>query len=362
MSNQPNSKLTMADLMATISAKPIKISRGDEVEGKVVAITATEVVLDLGGKAEGVINKKDFLEKELSEIKVGDLLKAFVSEESESGQFILVLQRSFVKRKKGNPEILRKWQKMMQLAGQKEKISGKVIEVNKGGLLVDVNGVKGFLPTSQISLKDLPEEGFSGLVGQGIKLYVIEADMDNNRLILSTREETNQEVSEKLKSFKVGQDVGGKVAAVAPFGLIVDLGGLEGVVYSQETSWQEDVNLEEEFEVGQEIKAKVIGIDENLGRVNLSIRRLTEDPFEEIAKQFQVDDVVTGTVLEITPNGTVVQLEGGVEGFIQAPKVESGTDYQIGQKTNFLVDSIDVVKRRVNLAPFLTSTKGLIYK
>lgn len=384
ISKQP---LTMADLMANINVKPLRINPGDQVEGEVIAIKIDEIVLDLGGKAEGIIGKKEFGANQLEQLKVGDSMQAFVVGESNFGQVNLTLHKE-VLRSRGDgkrgfrPEQIKKWQRLTNAKTQKTPVTGKILETNKGGLLVDIDpstgsgqgSLRGFLPISQVSLKDLggSENGLQGLIGKELKLYIIEIDMSNNKLILSTREDVSREVKESIRLYQVGQQAEGKIVAIAPFGLLLDLNGLEGVVYSQETSWDkvEDPGLEKEFSVGQEIKAKVIGKDENLGRLNLSIRQLQEDPFKGTAARFQVDDVVTGTIVEITTNGTLVSLENGVEGpalsavegFLPISKIESGTEYQIGQKANFLVDNVDMAKRRINLAPFLTSTKGLIYK
>ena len=179
--------------------------------------------------------------------------------------------------------------------------------------------------------------------------------------------------------------------AVAPFGLFVNVdgppaslgeqgealrAGLEGVIFATELSWTPFDSFDKtqdgsaqgkdeekpEFKVGDKVEAKVIGKDENLGRLNLSLRQMQEDPFTALAENFQVDDVVSGTVKEITTAGISVALEKGVEGLVPAAKVDQGNPYTVGQTTNFLVDSVDTRQRKINLAPFLTSTVGLIYK
>ncbi|MCL4439317.1 MAG: S1 RNA-binding domain-containing protein, partial [Firmicutes bacterium] len=280
--------------------------------------------------------------------------------ENESGQAVLSLQRHITSGKRGEAD--KKWQKFFNLMQRKSQVAGQVIEVNKGGLVVEVEGVRGFLPGSQVGLEQMSgPDGLSGLVGEQISVNVIEVDSNNNRLIFSARKKVSDETKKKLAEFKAGIKVKGKVAAIAPFGLLVNLGEAEGVVFSQETSWDEATDLAASFQIDQEVEAQVLGVDEDLGRVNLSVKRLSADPFEEIAKDYQVDDVVSGVVSEVSPNGVVVKLDK-VVGFLPAAKMEQGTTYEVGQKSNFLVDSVDKNKRRVNLAPFLTTTKGLIYK
>lgn len=370
----------MADLLAA-SSEPVTLHRGEQVEGMVVAITSQEVIFDLGAKAEGVINKKDFSSDQLKTLKIGDVLQVFVViPENESGQAVLSLQKHITSSRK---DISKKWQKFFNLMQRKSQIQGQVAEVNKGGLVIEVEGVRGFLPGSQVGLEQMVgSEGLSGLVGGQISVNVIEVDPDSNRLILSARKKVSDEIKNKLAEFKAGDKVRGKVAATLPFGLLIDLSaarqGLdktEGVVFTQEVSWSsfaepvrpaggttENKELADQFKIGQEIEAQVLGIDEDLGRVNLSIKRLTPDPFEGLIKGYQIDDVVSGTVSETTQNGVAVKLSEGIEGFVPASKIEQGTKYEIGQKANFLVDEIDKAKRKINLAPFLTTTKGLIYK
>lgn len=373
----------MADLLAA-SFEPVTLHRGEQVKGTVVAITPQEVIFDLGAKAEGVANKRDFSKDQLEILKIGDILPVFVvMPETESGQAVLSLQKHITSGKRGDFDKrslryndLKKWQKFYNLMQRKSQIQGQVVEINKGGLVIELDGVRGFLPGSQVGLEQMVgSEGLSGLVGGQISVNVIEVEPNNNRLIFSARKKVSDDVKNKLAEFKVGDKMTGKVAAVAPFGLLVDLGKAEGVVFTQEISWSsfaeparpadgtsEDKELADQFKIGQEIEAQVLGIDEDLGRVNLSIKRLTPDPFEGLIKGYQIDDVVSGTVSETTQNGVAVKLGEGVEGFVPASKIEQGTKYEIGQKANFLVDEIDEAKRKINLAPFLTTTKGLIYK
>lgn len=383
MTAQSNPKpISMADLLAQ-SSQPVTLHRGEQVEGTVVAINPQEVIFDLGAKAEGVLNKRDFSEGQLKTLKIGDSLPVFVVvTENESGQVVLSLQKHISSGRRG--EYDKRWQKFFNLMQRKSQVSGQVIEVNKGGLVIELEGVRGFLPGSQVGLEQMSgPDGLSGLIGKQISVNVIEVDPNNNRLIFSARKKVSDEVKKKLSEFKAGAKVIGKVAAIAPFGLLINLGEVEGVVFAQEVAWssfadsasvatsvkgaaskdkEEGIDLAAKFQIGQEIEAQVLGIDEDLGRVNLSIKRLSADPFEELVKDYQVDDVVSGIVLEVSQNGVVVKLGEGVEGFVPASKIEHGTTYEVNQKVNFLVDSVDKNKRRVNLAPFLTTTKGLIYK
>ncbi len=350
---------TMADLMASLDKKHITFSRGEEVIGEIVQIQGNEIIIDLGGKSEGVLNKRDFLPAQLEELKIGSKVNAFVlTPENESGQVILSLFKAVQGGKKAE-EQAKKWQKFITAQQRQSTLMGKVTEVNKGGLMVEIDKARGFVPSSQVSLKSLSD--FTGeLVGQELKLKVIEIDPGSNRLVLSAKVELSDDNKKKLSEVKVGEKVQGEVIASAPFGLFINVGSLEGIIFTTELSWSEDEKPE--VKVGDKIEAKVTGKDESLGRLNLSLRQTQEDPFTKLAENFQVDDVVKGTVKEVTQNGVIVALEQGVEGLVLNDKVDQSNPFTVGQTTNFLVDSIDTKKRRVNLAPFLTSTVGLIYK
>lgn len=353
------SSLTMADLMASLDRRHITFSRGETASGKITLISDNEIVVDLGVKAEGVLNKRDFLPEQLRELKVGSKIEAYVLvPENESGQVVLSLFRA-VQGGKRAEEQAKKWQKFITAQQRQTTLMGKVVEVNKGGLLVEVEKVRGFVPSSQVSLKCIHQ--FTGdLVGRELKLKVIEIDPGNNRLVLTAKTELSEDEKKKFSEVQVGDKVSGGVVVIAPFGLFVGIDGLEGIVFTQELAWTED--KKPELKVGDKIEAKVTGKDENLGRLNLSLRQIQEDPFVSLAENFQIDDVVKGMVKEITQNGVVVTLDDGVEGLVSTSKVGQGKPYAVGQTTNFLVDSVDKARRRVNLAPFLTSTVGLIYK
>lgn len=355
--------MTMADLLAKNSSKFISLVRGDYINGKVVSVESSDIIIDVGSKAEGVLNKKDLPAEKLNTLKVGETLKCYVlTPESESGQVLVSLfaPSSRFLDKRGTKE--KKWQKFITALDRKNTLSAQVLEINSGGLLVEVEGIRGFIPTSHISFDEIVKKGGIGnLVGETIPVNVIEVDPGNNRLIFSSRKNITDSIKEKLKQLEIGQEVTGKIISVAPFGLLISVDGLEGTVMSREISWEEK-DFTTQFAAGQEIKVKVIGKDEALGKVNLSIRQLSEDPFEKLSQDFQTDDVVTGTVLEVSQNGLNIGLEEGLNGFLPSGKIDDVSNYQVGQKSNFLVDSVDKSRRRINLVPFITSTKGLIYK
>lgn len=361
----------MEKLLASQDKKLTSLSRNQQVEGDVVAILDKEIVLDIGAKSEGVLPKRDLEESQLKNLKIGDKIKTYVSlVENEHGQTVL---SAFSQAKQPGPSFKGKginWQKFLQAKNQKSKFSGKVLEINKGGLMVDVDSSRGFLPNSQVGfellskaskgMEDQPA-GLAGLVGQTINVEVLEIDQNNNKLIFSQRGGVSEEVRNKLSEFKKDEKVKGKIVAILPFGLVVDINGAEGLVFISDVSWEKVEDLSKLYKAGDEIEVLITGLDEDLGRLNLSIKHLIEDPFSKLAEKYPADEVVKGEVLAVFEAGVSIKLDG-VEGFLPASKMDPDTAYELGKVLSFLVDSVDTNRRRVNLAPFVTSTAGLIYK
>lgn len=359
--------MTMADLLANQEKISINLYRGQEISGNVVAIPEKEIILDLGTKAEGVLPKRDLPPAQLENLKIGDELKLFVAQsESESGQVILSVykpqrlvpkgssfgKQSFPQEKLGRFE---------NLKNSGKSVTGRGIELNKGGLIVEVEGVRGFLPTSQMSLASAAS--LEELIGEELEVKVIEIDSNQNRLIFSQKTELTDEEKKELSKLKVGDTISGKVAAVMPFGVFVTIeGGGEGLVHISEVSWDRVEDAGSLFKAGDPVSAKVVSVDTNTGRVNMSIRHMSEDPFKALSEKYLTDDVIKATIAKVTSQGIFFKLGDGVEGFMGAAKQEADTTYEVGKPLNVLVDNIDTQKRRVNLVPFVTSTKDLIYK
>lgn len=367
-----NKKLmTMVDLMTSLEGKRVSFTRGEKVSGRIILISGNDVILELGGKAEGILDKRDLPQEQIMSLKIGDRLQAFVSRaENDTGQILL---SPHSKPGRVSEKHFKKWQRFITSLERKTQLLGKIVEANKGGLVVEVpstgsgQAIRGFLPSSQVGLKELGKESKGGdlqeLIGSNINVYVIEVSPENNRLIFSSRRQINEALKAQLNKYEIGQKITGKIAGFAPFGLIIDLDGLEGVIYQQEISWfPEDQKTMDNFSVGQEIKAGVVGIDENLGRVNLSIRQLSDDPIEKMLQQYGEDGVVGGIVSEVNSSGVTVKLPEDLEGIIPLEKIGLLTKYQVGEQIPAFVDGVDKIKRKLNLVPFLTSTKGLIYK
>ncbi|KKR15571.1 MAG: RNA binding S1 domain protein [Candidatus Daviesbacteria bacterium GW2011_GWC2_40_12] len=374
-----SSKSIMEELLASQPQKLSTLHRGQEVEGEIVSISDKEIVLDLGTKSEGAIATREIPQPVLKDLKVGDKLKAFVSmQENEHGQVVLSFDRQSIAMRdmrssgrggfRGGKSFRGRrpmdWSKFVSARNQKSKLQGKVIEVNKGGLIVEAAGTRGFLPNSQVGFELLSKsgEGMENLIGQDLTITVIEVDQNNNKLIFSQRGQVSDEVKKKLSEFKKDQKMTGKIVAVLPFGLVVDVSGAEGLVFISDVSWDKVDDLSLDYARGDSVEVLILGLDEELGRLNLSIKQLKEDPFTKAAKSYTPDDVIKGEVLSVSEQGVTLRLADEVEGFLPAAKMNPDANYEVGKTVTLLVDSIDTIRRRVILAPFVTSTAGLIYK
>lgn len=352
--------MSMADLMAqqdkqsfSANKKTFNLNRGQEAEGTVITIQNYEVILDLGSKAEGVLSKKDLSPEQLANLKVGDKLQVFVMRtENESGQVVVGLHRI-----SGRAANSPKWAKFEQLKHSGNTVSGKVLELNKGGLVVESNGVRGFLPSSQILISDAGN--LEGLIGKDLELNVIEVDANQNRLIFVQKPHVSKEMLDKLASLKEGDTVKGKIKSILGFGLVVETDDkLDGLVHISETSWDKVEDLHTLFEAGTEVEAKVLSVDKTAGRINLSLKALAKDPFEDKASELELDDILKVEVSKVEKNGMFVVLPNGLEATLNAGEGE----YKQGDSVTVTIDAIDTAKRKITVSPFITSTKDLIYK
>lgn len=354
---------SMEKLLASQKNKLISVHRGQSIEGEVISVSDKEITLEIGAKSEGVLQSRDLPRDQLETLKTGDKLKAFVSQvENESGQIILTVQPVSQRPRGSTRKSKINWSRFIQAQAQKSRLQGKVLEINKGGLIVEVDNIRGFLPNSQIGfelMSKVPE--MEDLLGIDLTVTVIEIDQENNRLIFSQRGHVSETIQKSLNNFKPNQKITGKIVAILPFGLIIDISGVEGIVFISDVSWEKVEDLSTNFKVGMEIEAQVIGIDDQLGRLNLSIKYLTEDPFSKLSEKYSADEVVKGEISDVSDKGITIMIDG-IEGFLPASKMDQAVTYEVGKSITILVDSVDKAKRRINLAPLITSTAGLIYK
>jgi len=333
---------TMEELLASSSFQPKAIRRGSVVEGTILSVSPIEVLIDIGGKSEGVISGRE-LGDGSKELKPGEKILAYVMQsEDESGQTILSLKRAGGEKR---------WRELEDEFKSGKPVEVRGLETNRGGLVVDLDGVRGFIPSSQL---DSSNSGSLG-IGKSFTAKVIELDRKANRLILSQRAltaETNRrKFEEAAKKFSVGQELGGKVSGVMPYGLFVSLGeGIEGLVHISEVSWDRVSNLAELYKIGDEVKVKVLNVDPSAGRINLSIKALGADPWKEKIAKLKPGDKLQGEVIKSTQFGVFVQLERGVDGLIRTAKIpEYMVEIKPGDKIDLVIESVSPEQHRISL-------------
>ncbi len=351
--------MTMADLLASAQKKMVILKKGDTVEGIITSIGKKSLTLDIGAKTEGIVADKEFESSTdyVSDLKVGSKIEAVVvSTENEQGQVSLSLRKAATDSR---------WDYFTEAFEKETILEAKGLEVNKGGLIVVVNGTRGFVPSSQFG-KDLVGT-FSKLKGETIKVRVIEVDKEKNRLIFSERHVSEAEElankAEALDSVETGAIYEGVVSGVMHFGLFVTVevpvedgtkGHVEGLVHISEISWEKVTHPKEFHSVGDRIKVRVLGIDEKTGKLNLSIKQLSDDPWKVIVDKYQVGTTVEGVVSRVEPFGVFVNVEKGIDGLIHSSKLEEGHNLKKGDHITVNVESVDPDQRRMSLSLVLT--------
>lgn len=339
---------TMDELLTQTGYKLRGWKRGDEIEGVLVEKTKQVLYLDIGGKTEGMVIDREMKAAAdfIKELKVGDKVTAIVTQpENESGQTLLSL-------KKAAQDAV--WQEFTERlkTGESVKVFGQ--EVNKGGLIVLAKGLAGFIPTSQFNSKWLGK--INQLINQEIEVKTIEVDRQQNRLIFSEKEVSQagliKEQSLALKKIKVGDVLEGEVTGIMPFGLFVRVNTpatLEGLVHISEISWEKVDDPSKFFKQGDKIKVKVLAADQKTGKLNLSIKQLQLDPWEEIEKKYPSDTRVKGEIVRLAPFGAFVNLKPGIEGLIHISKIPAEKIFKVGDKVDCFVESVDRGARRMSL-------------
>jgi len=351
---------TMAELLAIAENKMVIPKKGDTVTGTVTSIGKKSLTLDIGAKTEGIVAEKEFdmASDYVTDLQVGHEIEAIVvSAENDQGQVILSLRKAASDSR---------WDYFQEAFEKETILEAKGLEVNKGGLIVVVNGTRGFVPSSQFG-KDLVGT-FSNLKGETIKVRVIEVDQEKNRLIFSERHVSEAEElankAEALDSVENGAIYEGVVSGVMHFGLFVtvevpvegddNFGHVEGLVHISEISWEKVTHPKEFHKVGDRIKVRVLGVDEKTGKLNLSIKQLSDDPWKVIADKYQVGTTVEGTVSRVEPFGVFVNVEQGIDGLIHSSKLEEGHSLKKGDQITVNVESVDPDQRRMSLSLVLT--------
>ena len=345
--------MTDEEYAALIESTIISFDEGQLVTGRVVQIEHDEVLLDIGGKSEGVIPARELsIRKDLdpSEIvAVGDELEALVlQKEDKDGRLILSKKRA---------EYERAWISVEEKFNAGENVEGEVIEVVKGGLILDI-GLRGFLPASLVDLRRVKD--LDMYLGQPLEARVIEMDRNRNNVVLSRRvvleEGRRSERAEILEKLAKGMKLPGIVSSIVDFGAFVDLGGIDGLVHISELSWSHVNHPSEVVKVGDEVEVVVLDVDMSRERISLGLKQTQEDPWRTLVKNYPVGSIIEGKITKLVPFGAFVELGEGIEGLVHISEMAKGhvevpsQVTAVGEAVQVKVMDVDLDRRRISLS------------
>ena len=353
--------ITMDDLLAVESDSAKQITQGEVIVGTVLTIRKHEILIDLGAQGIGLVPRREVgFSRNLN---IGDEVTASVVDtELDNGYSLLSLRKAAKDRG---------WDEVMVKMEAGEIIEVSPYDANRGGLLVEYDGVRGFLPVSQLSAEHYPRVGSSDkdeilqrlnvLIGKNLTVRILDCDRKANKLIFSEKEAVKDGLAARFEKLAVGDSVKGVVTGVVDFGVFVNVDGIEGLVHISEISWERVNNPADYVKVGETIDAKIIAIDKD--RLSLSIKQLSEDPWMTEVDKFKPGDKVEGTVTRITPFGAFVQISPAVEALVHVSELGDGDDadpekvFTLNERKEFVVLEIEKESRKISLSLINKSKK-----
>lgn len=331
---------------------------GDMVDGTVVYRGKNKLLLDLHGVSTGIISGRELRDSfnTFKDLQPGDTVGALVLEE-ENDEGLVVLSLRMASQKKA-------WSRFHQLIDQDKTMKFTAQEANKGGLIANIDGIRAFLPVSQLAPANYPRvnNADSGeiitrlqkFVGHTFTVKIVTMDEEAGKIVVSEREAMAEERSKALESLHAGDEKDGVVSGIVKFGLFVTFDGLEGLVHISEIAWGHVKNPAEYAELGDRVRVKVIGVDGD--KLSLSIKQLTKDPWEEVAERYPLGKRVSGTVVRFADYGAFLRLEKDINGLVHLSEIahhkvsDASEALTIGQKIEAQVINIDVDERRIGLS------------
>jgi small subunit ribosomal protein S1 len=325
--NTNNNNQTMESLLNEQELNIDLPQVGEIRTGVIASVSPSQILVSIGAKSEGVISGRELDQltaEERDALQVGQEVHVFViNPEDANGNVVLSLKRA-------QEEL--SWENVERLVTSDEVVDSKIMGFNKGGLIVAVEGLRGFVPSSQISALrrgqstgDTPEQRWQKMIGQPISVRVIEVDRERRRLILSERAastESRQSIKERvIEELEEGKVYTGRVTSLANFGAFININGADGLVHLSELSWEHIEHPREVLEVGQEVKVKVINVDREKKRIGLSVRALQDDPWKSRVEKYSVGQLVEGVITRLTKFGAFARLEGDIEGLIHISEI-----------------------------------------
>jgi small subunit ribosomal protein S1 len=347
-----SSTVTMDELLSSSSIDSLKAS--EVIEAEITAIKKNEVWVDLGAQGVGVVLRR--------EIGYGQALEmgqkitvSVIDPEMEEGYALLSMKRAVKDRG---------WDELQRVHEANEIVDIVPYDANRGGLLVELEGIRGFLPVSQLAAGHYPRvsgadkdeilQKLHSLVNKSLRVRVLDVSRRDNKLIFSEKEAVKDDTQARFSELHVGDEVEGIVTGVIDFGAFVNVDGIEGLIHISEISWERVDNPKNYVKVGESVKAKIIAIDKD--RLSLSLKQMSEDPWLEQVKAFKVGDSVEGKVTRITPFGAFVQLSASVEALVHVSEMSDNETvdpekiFQLNERKDFKVLDIDTENRKIALS------------
>lgn len=327
----------LENYLAELANPPRAFQRGQIVKGIVVAVLENELVVDIGGRTEGIVSGRELkLEGTKLEKNVGDeVLVYVVKPENEKGQIELSVRRTGT---------ARRWHDLTHAKETNTPVTVRVIEANTGGVIVEIfGGIRGFIPSSHLSpMRVSSDHNAAGdkaeaiqkvqsklaeLIGTEMDVVIMEIDREKGRVILSEKYVSNdygpQNSQEALENVSVGNELEGTVSGIRPFGLFVNAQGVEGLVHLSEISWDKVTNPADHYKVGDKVNVQVIGIEENGKRIAFSIKRLLPDPWDAIMQKYEIGQIIKGEVTKVVDYGAFVRVDEGLNGLIHISELSN---------------------------------------
>ena len=344
--------ITMDDLLNEEVAQ--QLASGEVVEGKVLSVKKHEIWVDLGAHGIGLVTRREIgFVRNLGE---GDSVTASVVDtEMDEGYALLSLRKAAKDRG---------WDEIKRIFEAGETIEVNAYDANRGGLLIELEGIRGFLPVSQLSAEHYPRvsgadkdeilQRLNAIVSKPLSVRILDADRKQNKLIFSEKEAVRDGLQQRFEQLKVGDVVKGVITGVVDFGAFVNVDGIEGLIHISEISWERVNNPSDYVKVGEVVEAKIIAIDKD--RLSLSLKQLQEDPWVKEVEKFKKGDDVEGTVTRITPFGAFIQISPAVEALVHITELGEGEGadpeklFKLNEKKNFVVLDIDKENRKISLS------------
>jgi ribosomal protein S1 len=329
------------------------LDEGQVLTGVIVAKTHDELLVDIGGKSEGIVTGRELSPgMRIADLKVGDTLEVLVHRIDGDGDGAMYLSER-------RARALKTWERVLEAHENNEAITATVTQVVKGGVLVDL-GMRGFVPASQI--RRHPVGNLEEMVGKVLRLKVIDLDHKRRRVVLSQRvvleEELNQKKQELLSTLQPGQIREGTVVRLADFGAFVDLGGVDGLIHNSELSWSRIKHPSEAVQIGDKVQVEIMKFDSEARKVSLSLKHSLEDPWKNVPDQLQEGQIVSATLIKATSNYLLVEVLPGVTGMVPKSEFDPNKPIQVGEQLNVKLLSINAASRRINASATKAEADG----